>query len=147
LPFVDSSSENDSRVGKKLDSYDRLIWIKRVIKIQRTMAVLEQQKHLKPFMSHAIAKLTELLLNCVPGHPTHLSYFRDAHDDGGDCHSEERAKSAVSSQEYGAYVYCKQSSASEYHSKFIATTRSTMQSDLGNTTLSNFSAQKGRNSG
>jgi len=48
-------------VSHKLDSYDRFIWIKRVLKIHRTMAVLEQQKHLKPFMSQAVLKLIDVL--------------------------------------------------------------------------------------
>jgi hypothetical protein len=55
------SEDYNNRVSNKLDTYDRFTWIKRVLKIHRTMVTLEQHKHLKPFMSQAVSNLMEIL--------------------------------------------------------------------------------------
>jgi hypothetical protein len=59
------------------------------------MAVLEQQKHLKPLMTQAIAKLVPILTKALSAfsNPDRSSFT-------GDSHSEERVQSAIASSEY-----------------------------------------------
>ena len=52
--FLGTSGEFQNKISQKLDTYEKCIWVKRIIKIQRTMIVLEKQKHLKPFLTQAM---------------------------------------------------------------------------------------------
>ena len=57
LSAVGTLDQNEVQV--ELDYYETYPWLKKILKIQKTMAGMEKNKHLKPFISHSLDKLVE----------------------------------------------------------------------------------------